>query len=455
MKSFDPSASDVLLLVASLAFALFTNLISHDVEHGDDLRLILARNSSYSRIQRHDNALGFRSIEAGDLRQYPSAPVRGSSGNFNLATGRTSTANSELIGDNPWDDSSFDFEESGIDDDPVEAGLDEDSEEADFDDDSEEADLDEDSEEADLDYLSQLQASINYDEAGFENPLDFQDSLSDSEEAGLVEDSEEAGLVGDSEEPPELDWDERVPQQRARVVRYDIDDLPPAFENEEDYPPGWLVYHPVHGVITRERLLELERGESVTHTDIHSGNDDDSLPDSEEAGDVTRSSEDAAPPSESPMPQGKSTGQYNRTSSIPINILLTTLSSIDAVRTVSSTESSGEDTENEHTCASDDLFQLEEVSTDPLPPPTELIPSGAVSLRGTCACQCVDEEVKALMTPLPPGAKAYKRDRRARSTPSPRLTDNKKGVPPNFGGMIISPWQSTNNNCPVGGSLCN
>ena len=176
MKSFDPSASDVLLLLASLAFALFTNLISQDVvEHGDDLRLILARNSSYSRIQRHDNALGFRSIEAGDLRQYPSAPVRGSSGNFNFATGRTSTANSELIGDNPWDDSSFDFEESGIDDDSEEAGLDEDSEEA------------------DLDYLSQLQAGINYDEAGFQDPLDFEVSLSDSEEAGLVEDSEEAG----------------------------------------------------------------------------------------------------------------------------------------------------------------------------------------------------------------------------------------------------------------------
>ena len=50
-----------------------------------------------------------------------------------------------------------------------------------------------------------------------------------------------------------------------REVRYDINDLPPAFENEEDYPEGWLMYHPEHGVITRERFLELERGEAKQH----------------------------------------------------------------------------------------------------------------------------------------------------------------------------------------------
>lgn len=44
----------------------------------------------------------------------------------------------------------------------------------------------------------------------------------------------------------------------GRVVRYDINDLPPAFENEEDYPVGWLMYHPKHGVRTREYLMELE-----------------------------------------------------------------------------------------------------------------------------------------------------------------------------------------------------
>ena len=246
MKSFEHS--NVLLLVGSLAFAFITHLISQDVaEHGGDLRLILARNSSFSRIQRHDNALGFRSIEAGDLRQY------GSSGNFNLAAGRTPIANSELIGDNPW---------------------------------------------------SHLGIPANIDDLSFD--FDKADFDEDSEEAGFDEDSEEAGLDEDSEEPPE--WvPPQVPQQRARVVSYDIRDLAPAFENAEDYPPGWLMYHPVHGVITRERFLELERGESVTHMDTRSGNDDDSLPDSEEAEDVTRSSEDAAPPSERPM-QGKSTG---------------------------------------------------------------------------------------------------------------------------------------------------
>jgi len=45
----------------------------------------------------------------------------------------------------------------------------------------------------------------------------------------------------------------------TREVRYDIDDLPPAFENEEDYPRGWLMYHPKCGVRTREFLLEQER----------------------------------------------------------------------------------------------------------------------------------------------------------------------------------------------------
>ena len=58
--------------------------------------------------------------------------------------------------------------------------------------------------------------------------------------------------------------------------------------------------------------------------------------------------------------------QYNGTSPILINILLTTLSSIDGIysTTVSDTE-------------------IDVVSTHPLPPPTILIPSGAVSLRGT------------------------------------------------------------------------
>ena len=44
-----------------------------------------------------------------------------------------------------------------------------------------------------------------------------------------------------------------------REVRYDINDLPPAFDNEQDYPPGWLMYHPKHGVRTREYLMEEER----------------------------------------------------------------------------------------------------------------------------------------------------------------------------------------------------
>lgn len=44
----------------------------------------------------------------------------------------------------------------------------------------------------------------------------------------------------------------------GRDARYDTESLNPAFLAEEEYPPGWLMYHPKHGVITREKLIELE-----------------------------------------------------------------------------------------------------------------------------------------------------------------------------------------------------
>ncbi|KAL3776127.1 hypothetical protein HJC23_011449 [Cyclotella cryptica] len=42
------------------------------------------------------------------------------------------------------------------------------------------------------------------------------------------------------------------------LKRYDLDELPPAFLSENDYPKGWLVHHPIHGVITREVSLDLK-----------------------------------------------------------------------------------------------------------------------------------------------------------------------------------------------------
>lgn len=54
------------------------------------------------------------------------------------------------------------------------------------------------------------------------------------------------------------------PSSVGRVVRHDINDLPPAFENEEDYPVGWLMYHPKHGVRTREYLMEFEGNGNTT-----------------------------------------------------------------------------------------------------------------------------------------------------------------------------------------------
>ena len=41
-----------------------------------------------------------------------------------------------------------------------------------------------------------------------------------------------------------------------RKVRYDNAGLPPAFEREEDYPAGWIMYHPKFGVTTREHLVQ-------------------------------------------------------------------------------------------------------------------------------------------------------------------------------------------------------
>lgn len=58
----------------------------------------------------------------------------------------------------------------------------------------------------------------------------------------------------------QLSQQNRVEKKR---IRYDIDELPPAFLSEDRYPPGWLVYHPVYGVMTLEKLLELDKNKSL------------------------------------------------------------------------------------------------------------------------------------------------------------------------------------------------
>lgn len=40
------------------------------------------------------------------------------------------------------------------------------------------------------------------------------------------------------------------------TINYDSKELPPAFISENDYPKGWLVYHPEHKVINLEKLLQ-------------------------------------------------------------------------------------------------------------------------------------------------------------------------------------------------------
>eukprot|EP00984_Skeletonema_dohrnii_P001033 scaffold325_cov102-Skeletonema_dohrnii-CCMP3373.AAC.6 len=54
---------------------------------------------------------------------------------------------------------------------------------------------------------------------------------------------------------PGLNDEEEEPV--AREVRYDVNDLPPAFEDEKSYPKDHPMYHPKHGVQSREHLMEI------------------------------------------------------------------------------------------------------------------------------------------------------------------------------------------------------
>ena len=48
---------------------------------------------------------------------------------------------------------------------------------------------------------------------------------------------------------------QRQNQQSTRTIHYDSRELPPAFISKNDYPKGWLVYHPEYKVIHLEKLL--------------------------------------------------------------------------------------------------------------------------------------------------------------------------------------------------------
>eukprot|EP00984_Skeletonema_dohrnii_P031470 scaffold23999_cov89-Skeletonema_dohrnii-CCMP3373.AAC.1 len=43
----------------------------------------------------------------------------------------------------------------------------------------------------------------------------------------------------------------------AREVRYNVNELPPAFLDEKSYPDDHLMYHPMHGVQSRAHLMEI------------------------------------------------------------------------------------------------------------------------------------------------------------------------------------------------------
>lgn len=49
--------------------------------------------------------------------------------------------------------------------------------------------------------------------------------------------------------------------QRQRRPR----EIEPAFLNPDQYPPDWLLYHPVHGMIRREELVKIN-GDTQSHS---------------------------------------------------------------------------------------------------------------------------------------------------------------------------------------------
>ena len=54
--------------------------------------------------------------------------------------------------------------------------------------------------------------------------------------------------------------------QRTAELRHDTNDLEPAFVNESEYPPGWLVYHPALGVVLKE-TADSYKGSAVESTE--------------------------------------------------------------------------------------------------------------------------------------------------------------------------------------------
>lgn len=48
-------------------------------------------------------------------------------------------------------------------------------------------------------------------------------------------------------------------EQRTSFSKCSDREIEPAFLREEDYPPGWLVYHPVHGVISKLDADKIRR----------------------------------------------------------------------------------------------------------------------------------------------------------------------------------------------------
>lgn len=69
--------------------------------------------------------------------------------------------------------------------------------------------------------------------------------------------------------------DRKAPIKR---IQYNSDKLPSAFLKDDEYPPGWLVYHPEYGVITLEKILELMTVDSNSSTKVGGRSNFDSNP---------------------------------------------------------------------------------------------------------------------------------------------------------------------------------
>jgi hypothetical protein len=70
-----------------------------------------------------------------------------------------------------------------------------------------------------------------------------------------LENEEKTSTEGKNQSPSSIAVDKIA---KAKPIRYEPSDLPPAFLLDSEYPSGWLVYNCKYGVVCREKMLRLD-----------------------------------------------------------------------------------------------------------------------------------------------------------------------------------------------------